>query len=230
MNTFFKSFKNSFSDLFSYKKQKKYNFTISNIPENQSISPEKDLDTNIFSNIDQNIEFMKIKYNLLINSDVVMRKFILNTCGKQFSAFIFYIDGMVDQNLVNDFILKPLMIKNSSNNFECKKNKVISEFKNNNVKIRKVKKFNIINYIEECLIPQNSVKKQEKFNNIISGINSGNCALFINSINVAFDIDVKGFKQRSIDTPNNEIVIRGPRRSICRKYKSKYIRIKAYSK
>ncbi|MBO5004476.1 MAG: spore germination protein [Clostridia bacterium] len=42
------------------------------------------------------------------------------------------------------------------------------------------------------------------------GINSGNCALFVDTINIAFDIDVKGFKQRSIDSPNNEIVIRGP--------------------
>ncbi|MEI3355897.1 MAG: spore germination protein [Clostridia bacterium] len=38
----------------------------------------------------------------------------------------------------------------------------------------------------------------------------GNCVLFVDTLNVAFDIEVKGFKQRSIDTPNNEIVIKGP--------------------
>lgn len=38
----------------------------------------------------------------------------------------------------------------------------------------------------------------------------GNCALFVDTLNVAFDIEVKGFKQRSVDTPNNEIVIKGP--------------------
>lgn len=38
----------------------------------------------------------------------------------------------------------------------------------------------------------------------------GNCALFVDTLNLAFDIEVKGFKQRSIDTPNNEIVIKGP--------------------
>ncbi len=42
------------------------------------------------------------------------------------------------------------------------------------------------------------------------GINSGNCALFVETLPVAFDIEVKGFKQRSVDTPNNEIVIKGP--------------------
>ena len=29
-------------------------------------------------------------------------------------------------------------------------------------------------------------------------------------MNIAFDIEVKGFKQRSIDSPNNEVVIKGP--------------------
>lgn len=38
----------------------------------------------------------------------------------------------------------------------------------------------------------------------------GNCVLFIDTLDQAFDIEVKGFKQRSIDTPNNEVVIKGP--------------------
>lgn len=37
----------------------------------------------------------------------------------------------------------------------------------------------------------------------------GNCALFVDTLNVAFDIDVKGFKQRSVEKPQNEIVIKG---------------------
>ena len=38
----------------------------------------------------------------------------------------------------------------------------------------------------------------------------GNCALFVDTLSLAFDIEVKGFKQRSVDSPNNEIVIKGP--------------------
>ena len=41
----------------------------------------------------------------------------------------------------------------------------------------------------------------------------GNCVLFIDSLNSAFDLDIKGFKQRSIDTPSNEVVIRGSQES-----------------
>ncbi len=34
--------------------------------------------------------------------------------------------------------------------------------------------------------------------------------MFVDTLNLAFDIEVKGFKQRSVDKPNNEIVIKGP--------------------
>ncbi len=34
--------------------------------------------------------------------------------------------------------------------------------------------------------------------------------MFIDTLDTCFNIDVKGFKQRSIDTPNNEVVIKGP--------------------
>ncbi len=42
------------------------------------------------------------------------------------------------------------------------------------------------------------------------GLILGNCVLFIETLATAFDIEVKGFKQRSVDSPNNEIVIKGP--------------------
>ena len=66
------------------------------------------------------------------------------------------------------------------------------------------------NYIYERLIPNNNISIQKQFDKIISDINSGNCALFVDTLNVVFDIDAKGFKQRSIDRPQIENVIKGP--------------------
>ncbi len=45
---------------------------------------------------------------------------------------------------------------------------------------------------------------------LFHGVNMGNCLLFIDTLPIAYSIDVKGFKQRSISTPNNEIIIQGP--------------------
>ena len=89
-------------------------------------------------------------------------------------------------------------------------NRVVSEAITNNITVRKVKKFNLANYLINSLIPQNSVKQVNTFSEVSAGINSGNCALFVDTIPIAFDIELKGFKQRSVDKPNNEIIIKGP--------------------
>ena len=38
----------------------------------------------------------------------------------------------------------------------------------------------------------------------------GNCILFVDTLDIVFSFEVKGFKQRSVDAPNNEIIIKGP--------------------
>ena len=164
----------------------------------------------IFPSIDVNIDYIKVKYNLLINSDIILREFTLTARNKQYKAFLLFIDGMTDMNLVNDYVLKPLMLKNTANSFDGNQNQVVSEAITNNITVRKVKKFNIKEYILNCLLPQNNVKPQKEFKDIFSSVNSGNCALFIDTLDIAFDIDVKGFKTRSINKPENEVVLRGP--------------------
>jgi len=164
---------------------------------------------NIFPSIDVNLEYMKTRYNSLINSDVVIREFNLMARNKQFKAFLFYIDGMVDTKQINDFVLKPLMLRNTANTYTDNENQIISEAVTNNITVRKIKKVDMAEYIYNCLIPQNDVKKRTEFSEVFNSINSGNCALFIDTLEICFDIDVKGFKQRSIENPKNEIVVRG---------------------
>ena len=194
------------NNLYKYHPQSKYEFDIE--PQNVN-SENSDIKTNadqeIYPTIDKNLEYMKTAYNILINSDIVLRKFSLKSNNKKYNAFIVYIDGMADTDLINHYVLNPLMLRNKSNTYEEKLNN------GENIKIaQKIKNNDLVNYIYNNLIPQNSIKKQTKFDEIISGINSGNCALFVDTIATAFDIDVKGFKQRSIDSPNNEIIIKGP--------------------
>lgn len=177
---------------------------------NEVSSPEETANkqTSIYTSLEKNLEFMKVAYNSLINNDIVIRHFTLIAYGKKFDAFILFIDGMSDTTLINDFILKPLMLKNASNTSNLSSKTIVKE--NGKTIIRKRKKYDLSNYILNSLLPQNTVKKIQNFDSIISSINSGNCALFVDTLDICFDIDVKGFKQRSIDSPNNEVVIKGP--------------------
>ena len=194
---------------FTWHAEESYNFSIPQTNDKQETNyiPDNNLNIskNVFSDLASNLNYIKTRFNTLINSDVIIREFKLFAKSKQYKAFLLFIDGMVDSNLINDFVLKPLMTKDSTD-----KNDIISESNQNNVTIRKVKKFDIEEYISNCLLPQNNIKKQTEFDTIISDVTSGNCILFIDTIPSVFSIEVKGFKQRSVDVPNNEIIIKGP--------------------
>lgn len=135
-----------------------------------SISSNKK--TEIYPSLTVNEDYMKTKYNTLINSDIILRNFTINARGKQYNAFLLYIDGMVDSQIMDDFILKPLMLRNKSNSFDGSQNKVISEAVANNITVRKVKKFDLPSYLLSCLMPQNAVTQENNFEDVISGINS----------------------------------------------------------
>lgn len=171
------SIKNLFNSIFAYTPPVEYNFSL---PEedtqtaeisNQESSDSKEK-VNIFPSLNVNIEYMRTKYNLLINSDVILREFTINARGKQYNAFLIYIDGMVDSEIMDKFILEPLMLRNKNNLFDGAQTKVISEAVANNITVRKVKKFDLSNYLMGCLMPQNAVKEVTDFDEVANGINA----------------------------------------------------------
>lgn len=173
----------------------------------KDVEPQK-----IFTEIDKNLDFLKYKYNALICNDVIIREFSLLAQNIEYKAFVMYIDGMVDSSVINEFILSPLMMRNRANIFDDKQKKFVSEKKIDNVTLKNFKKSkekNLVDFIYNSLIPQNSVDKVTDFSDVYSAINMGNCMLFVDSIDTAFNLDVKGFKQRNIDSPRNEVVVRG---------------------
>lgn len=220
-------FKHLYNKFIKYYPTSEYNFTIttenSKDIEKDPILATRDIEpTNFTQNLEENLNFLKYKYNSLINSDIVIREFILTAQNKEYNAVLIYIDGMSDTKIINDSVIKPLMLRNRANTYNPLNNtnsssttstfdnkEIIEEFNNNDVIIRKVKKFNLTNYILKHLIPQTDTKKTEKYEDAVNSVNVGNCILLVDTVNVCFDIDVKGFKQRGVDSPKNEIVIRG---------------------
>ncbi|MBO5349815.1 MAG: spore germination protein [Clostridia bacterium] len=217
MNKFY----NFFKRFFEYKPYTNYNFSIdtdssdketNDSSTSDSSSPESVEPKKIFSKLSENLDFLKYKYNALISPDIKFREFSLLANNTQYNSFIIYIEGMVHSPSINEFILTPLMMRNMANTFDEKQKKFICEQTIDKVKIKKTKnekESNLAETIYNTLVPQNSVNKLSVFSDVFNAINMGDCILFIDSLNIAFGIDVKGFKQRSIDTPNNEIVIRG---------------------
>lgn len=166
-----------FQNIFQYHEEKEYDFTVleEDINEKKYASYEEEIiqqkpdnPKNVFPSLSVNLECMHTSYNKLINSDIMIREFTLNARNTQYSAFIIYIDGMVDSKLINQFVLDPLMLKNPANTYAGEENRIIKESVTNNITVRKVKRFNLLDYIYNCLIPQNSVKKITEFSEIIN--------------------------------------------------------------
>ena len=126
----------------------------------------------------------------MICSDIIIREFNMFVYNENHKCFIIYIDGLVDSSSINDFILEPLMLG----------------------KFRYNKPFDgaLSDYIYNCLLPQNSVTSVKNYSDVFSGINMGDCLLFIDTLEIAFDIDVKKYEHRNISVPVNESAIKGP--------------------
>ena len=82
--------KNFINNLF----EQNYNFSIINNKDDK-IKPINNNHTSIYPEINKNLEFIQSKYNTLINSDIVIRKFETLAQNQLYKSFIIYIDGLV---------------------------------------------------------------------------------------------------------------------------------------
>ncbi|MEI3355895.1 MAG: hypothetical protein V8R81_02230 [Clostridia bacterium] len=89
-----------FKNIFKYNKKNEYSFKLSdNYTNSSNVKKLPQKIDSVFPSLEVNLEYMKTKYNLLINSDVILRQFTINARGKQYNSFIVYVDGMVVQKL-----------------------------------------------------------------------------------------------------------------------------------
>ena len=163
--------KQIFQSIFSYEPKKEYKFSLSQNTKgknNETLTNNYEKFRKVFPTLAVNLEYMKTRYNLMINSDIVLREFTLNARGKQYNAFLMYIDGMINSEIMDKFVLEPLMMRNRNNLYDGSQSKVISEAVANNITVRKVKKFDLASYIMNCLMPQNTLKQETEFDKIIS--------------------------------------------------------------
>lgn len=202
----FMNIKNFFNNFFSYKEQENYEFILPNSANNLPETNTQNTTQKIFPTLSVNIEYLKSKYNLLINSDVKIRKFALPIHDKKVPAALLFIDGMVNEETITNSILQPLLLKNSITMREQNDSKSGRML----IKNPKSPKINLENFIYNGLIPHNSISKETEFEKVIAKVNGGFCALFVDGVATAFCVETKDIKGRSVSEPISENVVRGP--------------------
>jgi spore germination protein KA len=169
-------------------KEQNENTHINVTPQNEKNQNQNNSSANVEKgipcNIDNNINYLKKCFNYPQNKDIKFREFKI--AGK-FRAFIIYIDGMVDRNIVNRDILKPLLQE---------------------------KEFNLtdtcyLEYIFNSVIETNETEKVTSFEDVILKVLMGDTGLYVDSCDYYIFSETKGYDKRPVDKPQTESVITG---------------------
>ncbi len=176
-----------FSDLFIYRHTYNNKFHLSSAKEDENYSVQKNHGGPLLhGNFRKDSELLKAELSAGKSGDIKIREFTVCINEQDRNAIMFFVDGLVNKQIINDFLLKPLMIKSREIS--------VKSFKD----------------IPEVLIPQTETKETDILGEILFDINFGSAILLIDGIKKAFCIDVKGWDHKGIDSPKTERIIRGP--------------------
>jgi spore germination protein KA len=138
----------------------------------------------------ENIERIK---KLVGNSpDFIIRTFESGIVNRLEMAIV-YVSGLVDVNLVNDDILKPLMKPGEG---ESRQSQTTSE---------------LLTVIKNRILAVSNTKRMEKMDEMISSLLSGYTVILANGLNQGIAAQSTGGERRGVEEPGSQSVIRGPR-------------------
>jgi len=139
------------------------------------------------------IDLAILKNILGESNDISYRKFQIGL-GKETQAALVFVDGLVDKKMIHDHILRPLMVESSISNRK-------QELSDNHLLFQ----------IESKIISLGETKQLKNLDDLVDGVLSGNTLLLVDKSKQAILMDTQGWQSRSIDEPETEVVVRGPR-------------------
>ncbi len=136
-----------------------------------------------------------LKDTLGESSDVIIRDMKIGS-NSNVDAVVIYIDGLVDRDLVNRDILRPLMF-----NLQLIKDHVSQNHSR------------LIDFIKSSVLTVGQITSTIDIDRVISCVLSGHAVILLEGVTQALLVDAKGWEARGIEEPSNEVSIRGPKDS-----------------
>ena len=134
--------------------------------------------------------------------DLVKKKFVLQRADGNLDIFIFYIDGLTDNEMVERTITRPLL-------YEWRG----SEQKKGDAKAQ----------LEEIFARQTEavdISKKKTMMETIGCVLNGDTAMFIDGVDTALVLSTKKLPTRSIDSPKKEAGLKGPKDSFTENFRT----------
>ncbi|MRX56457.1 spore germination protein [Bacillus idriensis] len=170
---------------FKKPKPKKMNEKPINSNEDQELPEFLDMD------LEKNISAIKQKTGN--SSDVVIRMVKISQ-DPEIRAAIVYIEGIVDNKSINDFLMDSIM-----NHIDLKERIDYYE--------------KIADILADKIIPIGNVKQLRNWDELLLSLMSGDTIILINGTNTGLSASTKGGERRSILEPGTQIAVRGSRES-----------------
>ncbi|WP_374702833.1 spore germination protein [Bacillus sp. UMB0893] len=172
---------------FKKKKNKNGNKSILNhVDERNEINKDR-LKTNLKVNIEH------VSQMLGNSSDLVIREIQIGK-GRQVKACIFYTDGLVDTNSIQNFIMESLMtdIQSEQDLFISSQQSILQDLKNR-------------------ILAVGDIEDVTEFSSLLTSLLSGDVILLVDGYAQGFVIGMRGGKDRGVMESTTETVVRGPK-------------------
>lgn len=154
-------------------------------PEEDQMEGEPDA---IRASLSQNKKIISKLYGLPENKDFVIREFAIGT-DSDTNCFAVFIDGLTDK-AIQDLLFQALMLFVE--------------------KPLPKDKGGLVYLVREHLLPGNQVAVKNLFSDVLTAVNMGDTAIFLEGSTKALLIETKGWEHRGVERPQSEQVVRGP--------------------
>jgi len=161
------------------------------VSENEDVKIEKSSEKVLLSsNLDENIKHLRSVFDRC--NDVAMRSFQINA-EEPIDGFLIYIDGMIDEKLTATNVLRSLQL-----------NPAI-------LKGQEINRSNVFNIIKDSFLSTTEVRIVNDMTKVVENILSGQAVLLIEGTPQAIVSSVRQMEDRSVEEPQSEPLVRGPR-------------------
>lgn len=126
------------------------------------------------------------------STDVVTRRFEIAS-NKSFSAALVFVDSLADKVTISESIMRPLMFESSA------------------VLAGTLKQSTLLEMIEPKILALGEVKRENSVDQIVQAVLGGDTVLLVNGVRQGLVLATKKWEARSVEEPQTEIVVRGPR-------------------
>ncbi len=129
---------------------------------------------------------------IFLNDIALRMKRIKVRSVQEYDCACFYMDGMIDTEILNDSVIRPLLT-------------------------RKTERFegSLTEFVTDQILYASEVKSESNVAELLRAVLYGDTVLFLDGCFQALIINTKGWETRSIMEPEQERVLQGPREGFC---------------